>query len=123
RMYELYHDHHFADAAVDDLLTRELAKIAEGRSVFVVHENVRLRAGAEQRPLARGRGDVAGDRGHLGAGRLPHFGGGGIEALAVAPVDDDVAARLREREGTRAAKPAARGTDNRLAAGNSEIHG
>ena len=104
-------------------MARELAKIAERRAPVVVHENVRLRASAEQRRLARGRGDVAGDRGHLGAGRLPHFGGGGIEALAVAPVDDDVAARLRQREGTRAAEPAARGTDDRLAAGNSEIHG
>src|SRR5262249_59103596 len=99
--------------AVEDLRTRGPAKSADRRSAVVVHENVRLRASAEQRRLARGRGDVASDRGHLGAGRLPHFGGGGVEALAVAAVDDDVAARLREREGTRAAKPAAPGADHR----------
>jgi len=80
-------------------------------------------SGQAPRRLACGRGEVADRRGHLGAGRLPQFSGGGIERFAVPPVDDHVAARLREREGTGAAESAARGTDDRLAAGNSEIHG
>src|SRR5262249_44601626 len=111
------------DDAVDDVLTRELAKVAERRPPVVVHQNVRLRAGAEQCRLACGRGDVADRRGDLGAGRLAQFRGGGIERFAVPPVDAPLAARLREREGTGAAESAARGTDDRLAAGNSEIHG
>src|SRR5262245_18956114 len=116
-------DHHVGDDAVDDVLTREFAKVAERRPPVVVHQNVRLRAGAESRRLACGRVDVADRGGHLGAGRLAQFRGGGIERFAVPPVDDHLAARLRERKGTGTAESAARGTDNRLAAGKSEVHG
>src|SRR5262249_32485273 len=49
---ELDRHHHVADDAVDDALTRELAKIAEWRPAVVVHQNVRLRAGGKQRRLA-----------------------------------------------------------------------
>ena len=45
-----------------------------------------------------------------------------LQHLGVAPVEDDLAAGLRERKGAGAAEPAARGADDGLAAANSEIH-
>ena len=115
------HDH-VGDDAVDHLLPVELAEVAERRAGIVVDQDVRLRAGREQRLLAVGRGDVGHDRDDLAAGRLAQFGGGRGRAVAVAPVDHHLAAGLRQRLGAGAAEPAARGTDDGLAAGNAKIH-
>ena len=54
---------------------------------------------------------------------LRDFGGGGLERLAVAAVDDDLATGLREARGAGAAEPLARRADDGLAAGDAEIHG
>ena len=69
------HDH-VGDDAVDHLLPVELAEVAEGRAGIVVDQDVRLRAGVEQRLLALGRGDVGHHRNDLSAGHLAQFGGG-----------------------------------------------
>jgi hypothetical protein len=115
------HDH-VGDDAVDHLLPVEFAEVAERRAGIVVDQNVRLGTGLEQRLLTLRRSDVGGDRDDLGAGRLAEFGGGGGEALAVAAVDHDLAAGLGERLGAGAAEPAARCADDRLAAGDAEVH-
>ena len=60
--------------------------------------------------------------GHLGAGRPAQLGGGRVQRLAVPTVDDHLAAGLRQCERAGPAQPAARGADDGLAAGNSEIH-
>jgi len=87
------------------------------------HQDVRLRTGAQQRRLAFGGGDVGLHGGHLGVGCLAKLGRGLLQRLAVPPIDGHVAARFRQGARTGAAEPAARGTDDGLAAGNSEIHG
>src|SRR5262249_22125076 len=89
----------------------------------VVHQDVGLWTGTEQRRLSLRRRHIGHDRRHVGAGREPQFLRCCRDRLVVAPVDDDVATGLREGKGAGAAKAAARGTHNGLAAGNSEIHG
>ena len=59
---------------------------------------------------------------HLGAGRFADIGRGGVKPLRIAPVDHDLAAGFGEPHGAGAPEPAARGADDGLAAGNSEIH-
>ena len=120
---KLDRDHHVGDHAIHHLRPRELAEIPERGARVVVHQDVRLRTGAQQRRLAFGGGDVGLHGGHLGAGCLAKLGRGLLQRLAVPPIDGHVAARFRQRARTGAAEPAARGTDDGLAAGNSEIHG
>ena len=115
------HDH-VGDDAVDHLLPVELAEVAEGRAGVVVDQDVRLRAGLEQRLLSFGRGDVSHHRNDLSTAHLAQFGGGFGEAVAVAPVDDHLAPGLGQRLGAGPAEPTAGGTDDRFAAGNSEVH-
>jgi hypothetical protein len=59
-------------------------------------ENVRLRAGGEQRLLTLGRSDVGRHRDHFGVGRLFQFGRGGFQAGLVAAVDHHLATGLRQ---------------------------
>ena len=94
---ELDRHHHVGDDAVDHLLARELAEIAERRPGIVVDQDVGLRAGGEQRRLAFRRRDVGRDGGDLGAGRLAQLGRNGFEPLAIAAVDDHLAAGFRQR--------------------------
>src|SRR5208282_2149070 len=49
--------------------------------------------------------------------------GGGFQHLAIAAIDDDLAAGLRQACGTGTAEPLAGGADDGLAAGDAEIHG
>src|SRR3989442_9072666 len=99
--------------------------MAEGRKRWggiVCEENVGRGTGGEQRRLALRGGDVAWDWNNLGAACGLQLGGRCRQRLAVAAVDDDVAARLRQRERAGAAEPAARGADDGFAAGDAEIH-
>ena len=50
--------HHVGDDAVDHHLPRELAEIPERRAGVVVHQDVGLRTGREQRRLTLRSGDV-----------------------------------------------------------------
>ena len=118
---QLYGHDHVGDDAVDHLLPVELAEIAKRRPGIVVDQNVRLRTGGEQSLLAFGRGNVADDRDDLGAGRLQRGRGRG-KVFLVAAVDHDLAAGLGQRLGAGQAKPAARGANDRLAAGDSKVH-
>ena len=99
---QLDRHHHVGDDAVDHLLPVELAEIAERRAGIVVHQDVGLRAGGEQRGLAVRRRDVGHHRDDLGAGRLarvrPRVP---LRVLAVAAVDHDLAAGLRQRRARR----------------------
>ncbi len=115
------HDH-VGDDAVDELWPVELAEVAKRRPAVVVDQNVRLRAGVEQRLLAVGAATSATTGMILAPVVLLKLGGGGHKPLAVAAVDHDLAARLRQRLGAGPAEPAARRTHDRLAAGNSQIH-
>src|SRR6202034_1422107 len=99
----------------------ELAEIAEWRPGIVVDQNVRLGTGGEQGSLAVGRGDVGDNRDHLGAGLLERGGRRG-ELRLVAAVDDHLATGLGQGLGAGKTQPAARSADDRLAAGNSEVH-
>ena len=55
--------HHVGGDAVEHLLARQFAEIAQRRAGIVVDQDVGLRAGGEQRLLALRRGDVGGHRG------------------------------------------------------------
>ena len=90
----------------------------------------RLEPHHERRVLVRADGDLlriarVARSAHLdvdGALDDPH-GIGQRQVAKRPPVDDDLAAGLSERKGAAAPEPAARGTDDGLTAGNSEIHG
>src|SRR5208282_2163596 len=97
--------------------------VAGRRAARVVDEDVRLGAGRE-RSGAPGLGrDVAGDRRHLGAGLVADLGGGRLERVLGARRDGDVSTFARERERAGLAEPLARRADERLLAGNTQIHG
>ena len=65
-LYELDCHHHVGGDAVEDLLARQFAEIAQRRAAIVVDQDVGLRAGGEQRLLALRCGDVGGDGDDLG---------------------------------------------------------
>ena len=114
--------HHVGDDAVDHHLPCELAEIPERRARVVVHQDVGLRTGREQRRLTlRGR-DVGLHGNDGGPGRLSQFAGGRFERLAVAAVDHDLAAGLRQRHRAAAPEAAARCADDRLAALDPQFH-
>jgi hypothetical protein len=115
------HDH-VADDAVDHLAAVELAEVAERRAGIVIHQDVRLGAGGEQRLLAIGRSDIRGNGSDLGAGRLAQLVGGGGKAIFVEAVDHHLAAGLGQAVGAGATEPAARCAHDRLAARNPKVH-
>ena len=121
-MNELDGHDHVADDAIDHLLPVKLAEVAEWRAGIVVHQDVRLGAGGEQRLLAFRRGDIGHHRRDLGAGRLAQFVGGGGKAIFVEAVDHHLAAGLGQAVGAGAAEPAAGSANDRLAARNPKVH-
>jgi hypothetical protein len=116
-------DHHVGDHPLEHLRTCELAEVAEWGTRIVVHQDVGLRTGAQQRRLPLRGGDIRLHGGYLGAGCLAKLGGGLLQGLAVPAIDGHLAARFSQGARAGAAEPAAGGTDDGLAAGNSEIHG
>ena len=113
----------YGDHPLEHLRTCELAEVAEWGTRIVVHQDVGLRTGAEQRRLPVGGGDIRLHGGHLGAGCLAKLGGGLLQVLAVPAIDGHLAARFSQSARAGAPEPTAGGTDDGLAAGNSEIHG
>ena len=97
-------------------------KIAPRRAAIVVDEDVGRRAGGEERCLARRAADVGDDRLHLDREARGNLGGGRFHRGAVAAVDDDIAARLGKRQRAAATEAAARSANDRLPAGDSQIH-
>src|SRR5262249_48350089 len=58
-----------------------------------------------------------------GASRLPDVRGSSLHRIAIAPVDHDLAAGLREPRCAGAAQPLAGRADDGLTTGNAQIHG
>src|SRR5262249_41249902 len=96
--------------------------IAERWAGVVGDQDVRLRACSEQGVLALLGGDVRGDCDDLRLGRLADVVRRGVEPRLVESVDHDLAAGLSQPRRAGPAEPAARGADNGLAAGDTQIH-
>ncbi len=91
------------------------------RTAAIVDQDVGVGAGGKRGLAAFLGADVAGDRGHLGAGFLADLLGGGVERLLGARRDHEVDPGAAERHRAGAAEPLARGTDDRLLTLDLEI--
>jgi hypothetical protein len=114
--------HHVGDDPVEHLLTG-CRKSTHRRAGIIVDQDVRLRAGGEQRLLAIGSRNVGDNRDDFGAGDARKFGGSGLQLPGVTPVDHHLATGFCQCACTGLSKTTARCTDDGLAAGDSEIHG
>ena len=107
---------HVLDDAGDDLLAVEFAEAATRRAAVVVDEDVRLRAGGEERGLPLRRAHIGGDGVNRDLETTGDLLSGAVQRGAVASIDDDVAAGLGERKRAPASETAARRADDRLTA-------
>src|SRR4051812_24769295 len=91
------------------------------RPAAIIDENVRVGTGGERRLTARLGRDVAGNRGHLGAGFLADLRCGLIQRFLRTRGDDEVDPGSPQRHRAGTPEPFARRANNRLPAGYAKI--